>query len=275
MDLIVPVAPPPSPCHTEEEDWGSKTLLHRLAQQLQLYKPHRVLLDDHEVDQGNNDEEEQIGSNCGIRNYMRTTSQEFSNCVNWRKRRAAVLICLFEGPQGELRVILTKRSMKLASHPGDVALPGGKMEERDVDDSATALREAMEEIGLDPALVQVLANLEPFLSQHLLKVIPVIGLVARIQDFKPLLNTDEVDAIFDVPLEMFLKEENHRIEEREWMGWKYGLHLFEYESEQGEYMICGLTAAILIRVASLIYQRSPSFQPSLPDFQTIARSSLN
>ena len=48
---------------------------------------------------------------------------------------------------------------------GDVALPGGKMEEGDVDFSATALREAMEEIGLDPHLVQVVANLEPFISQ--------------------------------------------------------------------------------------------------------------
>ena len=48
---------------------------------------------------------------------------------------------------------------------GDVALPGGKMEEGDADDSATALREAMEEIGLDPHLVQVVANLEPFISQ--------------------------------------------------------------------------------------------------------------
>jgi coenzyme A diphosphatase NUDT7 len=45
---------------------------------------------------------------------------------------------------------------------GDVALPGGKMEEGDVDDSATALREAMEEIGLEPHLVQVVATLQPF-----------------------------------------------------------------------------------------------------------------
>lgn len=51
---------------------------------------------------------------------------------------------------------------------GDVALPGGKMEEGDADDSATALREAMEEIGLDSCLVQVVANLEPFISQVLI-----------------------------------------------------------------------------------------------------------
>ncbi|EYU41937.1 hypothetical protein MIMGU_mgv11b023476mg [Erythranthe guttata] len=47
---------------------------------------------------------------------------------------------------------------------GDVALPGGKMDEGDVDDSATALREATEEIGLDPGLVRVVANLDPFIS---------------------------------------------------------------------------------------------------------------
>lgn len=52
---------------------------------------------------------------------------------------------------------------------GDVALPGGKMEEGDDDDSATALREAMEEIGLDSYLVQVVAKLEPFISQVFVK----------------------------------------------------------------------------------------------------------
>ncbi|XP_058075757.1 nudix hydrolase 15, mitochondrial-like [Magnolia sinica] len=122
-----------------------------------------------------------------------------------RERRAAVLICLFEGDQGELRVILTQRSYNLTTHPGEVALPGGKMEEGDVDDSATALRESMEEIGLDPSLVQVVALLEPFISKHLLRVIPVVGLLANKNEFKTLLNTDEVQAIFDVPLEMFLK----------------------------------------------------------------------
>ena len=50
---------------------------------------------------------------------------------------------------------------------GEVAFPGGKMEEGDADDTATALREAMEEIGLDRNLVQVVANLEPFISQVL------------------------------------------------------------------------------------------------------------
>ncbi|KAH0632807.1 hypothetical protein KY284_035593 [Solanum tuberosum] len=122
-----------------------------------------------------------------------------------REKRAAVLICLFQGLEGEIRVILTKRSMKLSTHPGEVALPGGKMDEEDLDDSVTALREAKEEIGLKSSLVQVITNLEPFISLHLLTVVPVVGLLSRIEEFKPLLNADEVDAIFDVPLDIFLK----------------------------------------------------------------------
>ncbi|XP_052173633.1 nudix hydrolase 15, mitochondrial-like [Diospyros lotus] len=187
------------------------------------------------------------------------------------ERRAAVLICLFQGTAGELRVILTKRSMNLYSHPGEVALPGGKREEGDADDAATALREAVEEIGLNPALVEVVANLEPFISQHQLVVAPVVGLLSQIEDYKPVLNADEVDAIFDAPLEMFLEEERHRWEEREWKSWKYSRHLFDYESEQGDFVIGGLTASILIRAASIIYQRSPSFTQHLPDFQELQK----
>ncbi|XP_058214638.1 nudix hydrolase 11-like [Rhododendron vialii] len=193
--------------------------------------------------------------------------------VGRRERRAAVLVCLSEGTSCELRVILTKRSMNLSSHPGEVALPGGKREEGDADDSATALREAMEEIGLDPSLVQVVANLEPFISQHQLVVVPVVGLLPRIGDFKPSLNADEVEAMFDAPLEMFLEEDRHRCEEREWGSWKYTSHVFDFKTEQGaSFLIGGLTASILIRTASLIYQRSPDFSDQhLPDFQRLQK----
>ncbi|XP_011095054.1 nudix hydrolase 15, mitochondrial [Sesamum indicum] len=186
-----------------------------------------------------------------------------------RKKRAAVLICIFGGQDGELRVILTRRSMKLSSHPGDVALPGGKMDEGDADDCATALREATEEIGLDPALVHVVANLDPFISSNLLTVVPVVGLLTRVEDFKPMLNEDEVDAIFDAPLEMFLQEDQHKCIEKEWGGLKYACHVFELETEQGNFVVGGLTASILIQAASIIYKRSPAFNQSLQDFSQL------
>ncbi|XP_068319105.1 nudix hydrolase 15, mitochondrial-like [Pyrus communis] len=251
------------------EGWGRSQTLHSLAKQLEFYKPPSA------PDKSEDYNESDTCLNSGISFNSLAATNEKCSCVKLRlrERRAAVLVCIFEGPEGELRVILTRRSMNLASHPGDVALPGGKMEQEDADESATAQREAMEEIGLNPSLVQVVAKLECFMSQHLVSVVPVIGLVARIEDFKPVLSADEVDAIFDVPLEMFLKNDNHRFEEREWMGWKYILHLFDFESEQGPFLIWGLTASILIRAAAVIYQQPPFFQGhSLPDFQELQRA---
>ncbi|KAJ0876068.1 putative NUDIX hydrolase domain-containing protein [Helianthus annuus] len=181
--------------------------------------------------------------------------------------RAAVLICLFHGDNDgddSLRVILTKRSSDLSAHSGEVSLPGGKAEEDDVDDADTATREAKEEIGLEPSLVNVVAVLEPFLSKHLLRVVPVIGILSDRNAFNPTPNAGEVDEIFDAPLEMFLKDENHKSEEIDWLGNRILLHYFDYETGGKKYMIWGLTAGILIRAASIVYQRPPTFLEQTP-----------
>ncbi|KAL0800589.1 hypothetical protein Bca101_055764 [Brassica carinata] len=88
----------------------------------------------------------------------------------FRPKRVAVLICIFEGDEGDLRVILTKRSSRLSTHSGlclieKFSLLGGKAEEDDKDDGMTATREAEEEIGLDPSLIDVVTSLKPFLSK--------------------------------------------------------------------------------------------------------------
>lgn len=126
------------------------------------------------------------------------TSERFTNLTAEQQEKiktgksAAVLICLFEGKGGDIRVILTKRSSNLSSHSGkevlilsfndsdskklteepiggvfvgEVALPGGKVEDGDASYAETALREAKEEIGLDPSLVTVVTCLEPFVSK--------------------------------------------------------------------------------------------------------------
>lgn len=108
-------------------------------------------------------------------------------------------------------------------------MPGGKTEEGDVDDADTATREAKEEIGLDPSLVNVVTILEPFVSKHLLRVVPVIGLLADRNLFNPVPNVGEVDDVFYAPLEMFLKDENRQSEEIEWMGSRILMHSFDYE----------------------------------------------
>ncbi|PON99104.1 Dihydroneopterin triphosphate diphosphatase [Trema orientale] len=212
-------------------------------------------------------------------------------------KRAAVLVCLFRDDDrgGDLRVILTKRSSSLSTHSGthctvfnpesilppppqtavivfdfldagEVALPGGKAEEGDASDVETALREAKEEIGLDPSLVNVVTLLKPFTTKHGLPVVPVIGVLSDKKAFIPAPNAAEVDAIFDAPLEMFLKDENRRAQELEWRGHKYLLHFFDFEADNKKFVIWALTAGILIEAASIVYQRPPAFLEQRPKF---------
>ncbi|KAI4296866.1 hypothetical protein L6164_036786 [Bauhinia variegata] len=240
---------------------GSRRLV-ALAQQLRLYK-HPPFLDETE-EQSVEESDGKVVSQVGFPESATPIAQQSEK---FKPKRAAVLICLFEGDAGDLRVILTKRSSKLSTHSGEVALPGGKAEEGDKDDGDTAKREAKEEIGLDPQLVNVVTVLEPFLSKHLLRVVPVIGILHDKKAFKPVLNPAEVEAVFDAPLEMFLKDENRSEEEREWMGENYLIHFFDYETEQKKYLIWGLTAGILIRAASIVYQRPPAFKEQNPKFK--------
>ncbi|XP_028780285.1 nudix hydrolase 15, mitochondrial [Neltuma alba] len=192
-----------------------------------------------------------IPQRAGFNNY---SSSQFRPI-----KRASVLICLFEEDDGNLRVFSHFESfVSVSTHSGEVALPGGR-EEGDAEDVETALREAKEEIGLDPSLVTVVASLEPFGSKYGVTITPVIGILSNKDAFTPMLNPNEVEALFDVPLEMFLKDENRRAVEKERMGKKHLVHFFDYEVGNKKYVIWAVTAAMLIRAASLVYQRPPAF----------------
>ncbi|KAI3456188.1 hypothetical protein Pfo_012851 [Paulownia fortunei] len=222
---------------------GRSETLVKVAQRLRLYNPH------HSFDVSDD-----------------TISRIRDSAGEVGPNRAAVLICLFEGERGDLRVILTKRSSTMTSHSGEVALPGGKWEEGDENDADTALREAKEEIGLEPSLVEVVIILDPFYTKRHITVFPVIGIIWDYNGFNPVPNAAEVESVFDAPLEMFLKNENRREETKEWMGYKYLLHFFDYEAENKSYLIWALTAAVLIKVASIVYQRPPAFEVHMPKF---------
>ncbi len=125
-------------------------------------------------------------------------------------RRSAVLVALFD-EDGEAHVILTRRSFSLRAHRGEIALPGGASDEGE-DPVATALREAREEVGLDPARVRPAGWLNPLVTFASASAIwPV---VASLEE-RPVLVADptEVDRVFTVALKD-LVEEGAFLEER-------------------------------------------------------------
>ncbi|RZC69054.1 hypothetical protein C5167_032160 [Papaver somniferum] len=243
--------------------FGGSQRLRILAQQLRLYKPPPSHTENDEIDE---QKREESGGKVVSQLGFAQSATPIADPERFTCKKAAVLVCLFEDNVGGLRVILTKRSTRLSSHSGEVALPGGKADEGDANDEETATREANEEIGLDPSLVNIVTVLEPFLSKHLMRVVPVIGILSDQQAFTPIPNPAEVEEIFDAPLEMFLKDENRTSEEREWLGDKYLIHFFDYKAENKEFVIWGLTAGILIRAASVVYGQPPSFVEQTPKF---------
>ncbi|WP_439141721.1 CoA pyrophosphatase [Planktotalea sp.] len=153
-------------------------------------------------------------------------------------RAAAVLIPIIE-KNGELQVILTMRSSALKHHPGQIAFPGGKLDESDTSLEDAALREAFEEIGLPREKVNVLGNLPTHETVTGFTVTPVVAHV--ISHFDEVPEPGEVAEVFTVPLAFLTEQKNFQIEYRRWRGQKRYYYTIPY----GPYYIWGATARML------------------------------
>jgi 8-oxo-dGTP pyrophosphatase MutT (NUDIX family) len=137
-------------------------------------------------------------------------------------RPAAVLIALLQGRRG-LEVILTRRAAHLRNHPGQVAFPGGKVEDSDAGLWAAAMRESREEIGLQSA--RKLGALQGHESVTGFEISPQVGLMEGA--FTPRPDPSEVEEVFTVPLDFLMNPANMRLHKRGGRGYlaiPYGPH---------------------------------------------------
>ena len=160
-------------------------------------------------------------------------------------RPAAVLVPVVDRP--EPGIILTMRTSELPSHAGQIAFPGGKIDNTDHGPLAAALREAKEEVGLDARLIEPLGFLDVYLTFSGFRILPVVARVAPGYDLT--LNPSEVADAFEVPLDFLMGPENHQRHSRDWKGIQREYYAMPY----GERYIWGVTAGILRNLYERVY----------------------
>ncbi len=160
-------------------------------------------------------------------------------------RPAAVLVPVID--RSEPTVLFTLRTQELASHAGQVAFPGGKIDPGDKSPLAAALREAREEIGLSSALIEPIGYLDLYLTFSGFRVLPT---VARVKpEFALTLNPREVTETFEVPLSFLMTPENQQRRSREWKGVRREYYAIPY----GDRYIWGITAGIVRNLYDRVY----------------------
>jgi 8-oxo-dGTP pyrophosphatase MutT (NUDIX family) len=163
------------------------------------------------------------------------------------RRPASVLVPIVQRPQ-ELSVLFTRRTAHLRDHSGQISFPGGRAEPHDASPEATALREAEEEIGLQPQRIEVLGKLSDYHTRTDFRVTPVVGLVAP--GFELRLDAREVEEVFEVPLSFLLDPAHHERHWREFQGRRVHYFAIPYR----DYYIWGATAGMLVNFYRFLTQ---------------------
>lgn len=154
---------------------------------------------------------------------------------------AAVLVPVVERPRPT--VILTLRHGGMRNHAGQVSFPGGRIDPGDDGPVAASLREAEEEIGLPPAMVEVIGIADRYRTITGFEVTPVVGIVPPGLELRP--HPGEVAATFETPLDFLLDPANHVIRTAEFRGRERRYYEIMWEDRR----IWGATAAMIVNLS--------------------------
>jgi 8-oxo-dGTP pyrophosphatase MutT (NUDIX family) len=159
--------------------------------------------------------------------------------------QAAVLMALSDTPEPQL--LLIRRGLQLPTHPGEIALPGGKVEPGDTDLLATALRESWEEVALASTQFRCCGNMTPRTSMTGLAVTAVVGLVP--EDVLLRADAREVDELIWAPLAFFADADNLRVDR----VMRNGSYRVAARYQYLNYTVWGMTAGFIVELVNRLY----------------------
>ncbi len=164
-------------------------------------------------------------------------------------RAAATLLLLYPGPDGELTIPLTVRHADLREHAGEISLPGGTVDAADASREATALREAWEEVGVDPADITIVGVLDDiWIPVSNFELRPFVGTAEARPGLDP--HTDEVAEIVEIPLRYLLTDDAVSEELIEGPGWALRAAVYRHAGHR----IWGATARTLAMLAAVLQE---------------------
>ncbi len=160
-------------------------------------------------------------------------------------KAAAVLVPIVKKADS-LSVLFTQRTSHLSHHPGQISFPGGRTEPEDTSPKHTALRETEEEVGLPGQFIEVIGELDDYLTRTGFIVTPVVGFISSPYPVTP--DPFEVEEVFEVPLNFLLDRNNHQRHSRFLDGKLRHFYAMPYN----RHFIWGATAGMLVNLCQLL-----------------------
>ncbi len=164
---------------------------------------------------------------------------------------AAVIIPFFP-KNNDAYILFTLRTDTVEHHKGQVSFPGGAMEKQDANLQETAVRETYEEVGIPPEAISIIGQLDDFPTISDFLVTPFVATIPYPYPCAP--NHQEVAEVLEVPLDLFLSDENFEMKQKEYHGKVYPVYYYHFRN----IVIWGVTGFIINRFIELVFDYNPA-----------------
>lgn len=189
--------------------------------------------------------EENAGARGARSDFDLNNEPDATELLNETPRQAAVLVPIVRHDDGPT-ILLTQRTETLSKHAGQVSFPGGSIDDGDENALAAALRETHEEIGLTKDYISVHGELDRYRTGTGFEITPIVASVRP--GFSLQIDSGEVAAAFEVPLDFILDRSNHQRQSAVWRGRRRHYYAMPY----GDFFIWGATAAMLVNLVDVM-----------------------